>query len=76
MAHRSFVPPAATAPQWLRRLQVQLRWMRADVRQTNRLPLLRLAGAVLVALLALAMASGLVTAQEREGAAIHDNRVK
>jgi hypothetical protein len=34
--------------------------MRADVRQMNRLPLLRLAGAVLVALLALATASGLI----------------
>lgn len=60
MAHRSFVPPAAPAPQWLRRVHVQFRSVRADVRQMNRLPLLRLAGAVLVALLALAIASGLI----------------
>jgi hypothetical protein len=60
MAHRTFITPEAHSPQWLHRLHVQLRWMRADVRQMNRLPLLRLAGAVLVALLALATASGLI----------------
>lgn len=60
MAHRTFIPSAAHAPQWLHRLHVQLRWLRADVRQMNRLPLLRLAGAVLVALLALGTASGLI----------------
>jgi hypothetical protein len=60
MAHRTFIPSAAQAPQWLHRLHVQLRWLRADVRQMNRLPLLRLAGAVLVALLALGTASGLI----------------
>jgi hypothetical protein len=60
MAHRSLISTAAHAPQWLHRLHVQLRWMRADDRQMNRLPLLRLAGAVLVALLALATASGLI----------------
>lgn len=60
MAHRTFIPSAAHAPQWWHRLHVQLRWLRADVRQMNRLPLLRLAGAVLVALLALGTASGLI----------------
>ncbi len=60
MAHRTFITPTAHAPQWLHRLHVQLRWLRADVRQMDRLPLLRLAGAVLVALLALATASGLI----------------
>ena len=63
MAHRTFTTDAAHWPHWLHRLHVQWRWMRADERQTNRLPLLRLAGAVLVALLALATAGGLVAAQ-------------
>jgi hypothetical protein len=62
MAHRTFITAAAHSPQWLHRLHVQLRWMRADVQQMNRLPLLRLAAAVLVALLALATASGLIGA--------------
>ena len=64
MAHRTFITSQAHATQWmdrLHRLHVHLRWARADWRQMNRLPLLRLAGAVLVALLALATASGLIT---------------
>ena len=60
MAHHTFITAAARLPQWLHRLQVQLRWMRADT--MNRLPLLRLAAAVLVALLALATASGVIGA--------------
>jgi hypothetical protein len=60
MAQRTVTTSEAPALQWLRRLHVQLRWVRADARQMNRLPLLRLAGAVLVALLALATASGLI----------------
>jgi hypothetical protein len=60
MSPRTFLPRDAHAPQWLRRLQAQLRWARADAPEMNRLPLLRLAGAVLVALLALAAASGLI----------------
>jgi hypothetical protein len=61
MAHRTFFATEAHATQWLHRLHVHLRWARADFRQTNHLPLLRLAGAVLLALLALATASGLIT---------------
>lgn len=60
MAYRSFISTAGHAPQWLHRLHVHLRWMRTGAGQMNRLPLLRLAGAVLVALLALAAASGLI----------------
>ena len=60
MAQRSLAPPAAPASQWLRRLQVQLRTVHAELQQMDRLPLLRLAAAVLVALLALAAASGLI----------------
>jgi hypothetical protein len=60
MAQRSFITAAAHAPHWWHRLHVQLHWVRADLQQTNRLPLLRLAAAVLVALLALATASGLL----------------
>lgn len=60
MAHRTFITSEAHSPQWLRRLHVQLRWVRADSSHANRLPLLRLTGAVLVALLALATASGLL----------------
>ena len=60
MAQRSFTTAAAHAPQWMHRLHVQLRWARADLQQTSRLPLLRLTAAVLVALLALATASGLL----------------
>jgi hypothetical protein len=60
MAHRTFLTAESPGPHWLHRLHVQLRWMRADVRQTSRLPLLRLACAVLVALLALGTASGLI----------------
>lgn len=63
MAHRTLISDAAHWPQWLHRLHVQWRQVRTDERQTNRLPLLRLAGAVLVALLALATAGGLVAAQ-------------
>ena len=62
MTHRTFIADAAHPPHWWHRLQVQWRWMRADVQQMDRLPLLRLAAAVLVALLALATASGLVVA--------------
>ena len=62
MAHRTFIAAAAPSPHWRHRLHVQLRWMRTDVQQMNRLPLLRLAAAVLVALLALATASGLIGA--------------
>jgi hypothetical protein len=61
MAHRSLITPEAHSPQRPHRLHVQLRWMRADARQMSRLPLLRLAGAVLLALAALAAASGLIT---------------
>jgi hypothetical protein len=61
MSQRTFLSPDAHSPQWLRRLQVQLRGARADAPEMNRLPLLRLAGAVLVALLALAAASGLIS---------------
>ena len=60
MAHRTFISSEAHATQWLHRLYVHLRWARVDWRQMNRVPLLRLAGAVLVALLALATASGLI----------------
>lgn len=60
MAHRTFVNSAAHAAPWLHRLHLRLRSMRADAQQTHRLPLLRLAGAVLVALLALGTASGLL----------------
>jgi hypothetical protein len=62
MAHRTFIAAAPSSPHWWYRLYVQLRWMRADAQQTSRLPLLRLAAAVLVALLALATASGLTGA--------------
>ena len=61
MAQRTFITSETPSPQWLHRLHVQLRWVRTEARHMNRLPLLRLAGAVLVALLALATASGLVT---------------
>jgi hypothetical protein len=63
MTHRTFTAHAAPSSHWWHRLHahyLQLRWARADVPQMNRLPLLRLAAAVLVALLALATASGLV----------------
>ena len=60
MAPRTFLTAETHLPQWLHRLHVQLRWVRAEARQMNRLPLLRLTGAVLVALLALATASGLI----------------
>ena len=60
MAPRTFLTSETHSPQWLHRLHVQLRWVRAEARQMNRLPLLRLTGAVLVALLALATASGLI----------------
>jgi hypothetical protein len=60
MTHRTFIADAAHSPPWWHRLQLQWRWMRADVQQMDRVPLLRLAAAVLVALLALATASGLV----------------
>ncbi len=60
MAHRTFITTAAHTPQWLHRLHVQLRWMRADAQHLSRLPLLRLAAAVFVALLALGTASGLI----------------
>ncbi len=62
MAHRTFIATSASSPHWWHRLHEQLRWMRADAQQTSRLPLLRLAAAVLVALLALATASGLTGA--------------
>jgi hypothetical protein len=62
MAHRTFITTALHSPHWWHRLHVQWRWMRVDVQQMGRLPLLRLAAAVLVALLALATASGLVGA--------------
>jgi hypothetical protein len=61
MSQRTFFSRDAHSPRWLRRLQAQLRWARADAPEMNRLPLLRLAGAVLVALLALATASGLIS---------------
>jgi hypothetical protein len=60
MAHRTFVHSAAHAAPWLHRLHLRLRSLRADAQRTHRLPLLRLAGAVLVALLALGTASGLL----------------
>ena len=60
MAHRTFITTATPASHWWHRLHVQWRWMRADAQQMGRLPLLRLAAAVLVALLALATASGLI----------------
>ncbi len=62
MTHRTFIADTAHSPHWWHRLHVQWRWMRADVQQMDRLPLLRLAAAVLVALLALATASGLISA--------------
>jgi hypothetical protein len=62
MAHRTFITTAPHSPHWWHRLHVQWRWMRTDVQHMNRLPLLRLAAAVLVALLALATASGLIGA--------------
>jgi hypothetical protein len=62
MTHRTFIADAAHSPNLWHRLHLQLRWMRADVQQTTHLPLLRLAAAVLVALLALATASGLIGA--------------
>jgi hypothetical protein len=65
MAHRTYITSEAQATQWLERLYVHWRAVRADFlndgQQTSRLPLLRLAGAVLVAVLALATASGLIT---------------
>jgi hypothetical protein len=62
MAHRTFIALSPSSSQWLHRLHAQLRWTRADAQQTGSLPLLRLAAAVLVALLALATASGLTGA--------------
>jgi len=62
MTPRLFITTEAHLPQWLRRLHVRLHWLRVDSRRTDRLPMLRLAGAVLVALLALATASGLIAA--------------
>ena len=60
MAHRTVIAATSHAPHWWQRLHVQLRSSRADAQQMNRLPLLRLAAAVLLALLALATASGLI----------------
>ena len=60
MAHRTFIPTSACSPHWWHRLHEQLRWMRADAQHLSRLPLLRLAAAVFVALLALGTASGLI----------------
>jgi hypothetical protein len=61
MAQRTFITSDNHLPPWLRRLHVQLRWARDDAQHIDRLPLLRLAAAVLVALLALATAGGLIT---------------
>jgi hypothetical protein len=44
------------------RLHEQWRWIRHDLQRGDGLPLLRLAAAVLVALMALATASGLIGA--------------
>ena len=60
MAHRNVIAAATQGPHWWQRLHLQLRSRQADAQQMNRLPLLRLAAAVLVALLALATASGLI----------------
>jgi hypothetical protein len=62
MTHRTFIADAAHSPHWWHRLHAQWRSMRANVQQVDRLPLLRLAAAVLVTLVALATASGLVGA--------------
>jgi hypothetical protein len=60
MTHRTLIADATHSPHWWHRLHVQWRWMRANAQQMDRLPLLRLAAAVLVTLLALATASGLI----------------
>ncbi len=60
MAHRTDISAALHWPHWLHRLHVQLREVRAETQHVLRLPLLRLAAAVLLALLALGTASGLI----------------
>jgi hypothetical protein len=60
MTPRTHSSPESNVPLWLHRLYLQFRWALADVMSPHRLPLLRLVGAVLVALLALGTASGLI----------------
>jgi hypothetical protein len=62
MTHRTLIADATHSHHWWHRLHAQWRWMRANAQQMDRLPLLRLAAAVLVTLLALATASGLIAA--------------
>jgi hypothetical protein len=52
--------PEVNAPPWLPRLLMQLHRARDDFERHSRLPLLRLAAAVLLALLALGTAGGLI----------------
>jgi hypothetical protein len=64
MMQRTYFPSIANRPSLLLRVQEHLQRARADdgFERASRLPLLRLAAAVLVALLALGTASGLIAA--------------